>query len=138
MGEEASSRQREPAHLGDGCGVLGGPDLTTSGSMRAPWVSISSTPLSWRLHPFKCISASPSRRSAHTDANISTIQDHGPLKIHLWRNCGFLSLPSYRKRLQAMTMTMTHSEKSNICQMKAWPYRQECRGHDPTKKNLLC
>ena len=38
----------------------------------------------------------------------------------------------------AMTMTMTHSEKSNICQMKAWPYRQECRGHDPTKKNLLC
>ena len=23
-----------------------------------------------------------------------------------------------------MTMTMTHSEKSNICQMKAWPYRQ--------------
>ena len=31
-------------------------------------------------------------------------------------------------------MTMTHSEKSNICQMKAWPYRQECRGYDPTKK----
>ena len=30
------------------------------------------------------------------------------------------------------------SEKSHICQMKAWPYRQECRGHDPTKKNLLC
>ena len=29
-------------------------------------------------------------------------------------------------------------EKSHICQMKAWPYRQECRGHDPTKKNLLC
>ena len=37
-----------------------------------------------------------------------------------------------------MTMTMTNSEKSNICQMKVWPYRQECRGHDPTKKNLLC
>ena len=37
-----------------------------------------------------------------------------------------------------MIMTMTHSEKSHICQMKAWPYRQECRGHDPTKKNLLC
>ena len=37
-----------------------------------------------------------------------------------------------------LTMTMTHSEKSNICQMKAWPYKQECRGHDPTKKNLLC
>ena len=40
--------------------------------------------------------------------------------------------------MMTMTMTMTHSEKSNICQMKAWPYRQECRGHDPTKKNLLC
>ena len=37
-----------------------------------------------------------------------------------------------------LTMTMTHSEKSHIRQMKAWPYRQECRGHDPTKKNLFC
>ena len=37
-----------------------------------------------------------------------------------------------------MTMTMTHSEKSHIRRMKAWPYKQECRGHDPTKKNLLC
>ena len=36
-----------------------------------------------------------------------------------------------------MTMTMTHSEKSRIHQMKAWPYRQECRDHDPTKKNLF-
>ena len=36
-----------------------------------------------------------------------------------------------------MTMTMTHSEKSHIRRMKAWPYRQECRGHDPTKKNLF-
>ena len=36
-----------------------------------------------------------------------------------------------------MTMTMTHSEKSHIRRMKAWPHRQECRGHDPTKKNLF-
>ena len=35
-----------------------------------------------------------------------------------------------------MTMTMTHSEKSHIGQMRAWPYRQERRGHGPTKKNL--
>ena len=35
-----------------------------------------------------------------------------------------------------MTMTMTHSEKSHTCQMRAWPYRQERRGHGPTKKNL--
>ena len=41
-------------------------------------------------------------------------------------------------RSEATTMTMTHSEKFHICQMKAWPYRQECRGHDPTKKNLFC
>ena len=34
-------------------------------------------------------------------------------------------------------MTMTHSEKSDIRQMKAWPYRKECKGHDPAK-NLLC
>ena len=26
--------------------------------------------------------------------------------------------------------------KSHIGQMRAWPYRQECRGHGPTKKNL--
>ena len=37
-----------------------------------------------------------------------------------------------------MTMTTTHSEKSHIRRMKAWRYRQECRGHDPTKKNLFC
>ena len=36
-----------------------------------------------------------------------------------------------------MTMTMTHSEKSQICRMKAWPYRQECRGRDPTKKESV-
>ena len=35
------------------------------------------------------------------------------------------------------TMTMTQSEKSHIRQMKAWPYRQECRGHDPTKKESV-
>ena len=39
---------------------------------------------------------------------------------------------------RTMTMTMTHSEKSHIHRMKAWPYRQECRGHGPTKKNLFC
>ena len=36
-----------------------------------------------------------------------------------------------------MTMTMTHSEKSHIGQMRAWPYRQERRGHGPTKKNCV-
>ena len=36
-----------------------------------------------------------------------------------------------------MTMTMTHSEKSHIRRMKAWPYRQECGGHDPTKKESV-
>ena len=34
-------------------------------------------------------------------------------------------------------MTMTHSKKSRIHRMKAWPYRQECRDHGPTKKNLF-
>ena len=38
---------------------------------------------------------------------------------------------------RVVTMTMTHSEKSHIRRMKAWLYRQECRGHDPTKKNLF-
>ena len=47
-------------------------------------------------------------------------------------------LATSRSITEALTFTMTHSEKSHICRMKAWPYRQECRGHDPTKKNLLC
>ena len=38
----------------------------------------------------------------------------------------------------SMTMTMTHSKKSHIHRMKAWPHRQECRDHGPTKKNLFC
>ena len=45
--------------------------------------------------------------------------------------------PSLLMRMP-VTMTMTHSEKSDIRQMKAWPYRQECRVMTPQKKNLLC
>ena len=54
--------------------------------------------------------------------------------------CGQISM---RTRLgtsstfMTMTMTMTHSDKSHIRRMKAWPYRQECRGHDPTKKESV-
>ena len=36
-----------------------------------------------------------------------------------------------------MTMTMTHSEKSRINQMRAWPYRQECRDHGLSKKESV-
>ena len=36
-----------------------------------------------------------------------------------------------------MTMTMTHSKKSRIHRMKAWPYRQECRDHGPHKKESV-
>ena len=39
--------------------------------------------------------------------------------------------------LWTMTMTMTHSEKSHIHRMKAWPYRQECRDHGPRKKESV-
>ena len=42
----------------------------------------------------------------------------------------------WKKDDNDMTMTMTHSEKSRINQMRAWPYRQECRDHGPSKKNL--
>ena len=35
-----------------------------------------------------------------------------------------------------VTMTMTLREVQPPS-MEAWPYKQECRGHDPTKKNLL-
>ena len=30
-----------------------------------------------------------------------------------------------------------HSEKSKHLSMEAWPYRQECRGHDPVKKKTV-
>ena len=55
-----------------------------------------------------------------------------------WR-CAALSRKTRHTRgwQQDMTMTMTHSEKSRIHRMKAWPYRLECRDHGPTKKNLF-
>ena len=38
-----------------------------------------------------------------------------------------------------ISRTKTHSEKSDIRQMNAWPYKQECRGHDPRKKeSVVC
>ena len=39
-------------------------------------------------------------------------------------------------RPQAMTMTMTHSEKSIQQPLVAWPYRRDRRGHDSAKKSL--
>ena len=36
-----------------------------------------------------------------------------------------------------LTSEVTHSEKSHIRRMKAWPYGQECGGHDPTKKESV-
>ena len=38
--------------------------------------------------------------------------------------------------LVAMTMTMTHSEKSVQQLLEAWPYRHERRGHNPAKKSV--
>ena len=54
-----------------------------------------------------------------------------------WLPCLMCRLTMTMTMAMTMTMTMTHSEKSHIRRMKAWPYRQECRGHDPTKKNLF-
>ena len=36
-----------------------------------------------------------------------------------------------------MTMTMTHSKKSNQQSLVAWTYKRERRSHDPAKKSLL-
>ena len=33
-----------------------------------------------------------------------------------------------------MTVTMTHSDKSHISRMKAWPYKQECKGQISMRK----
>ena len=59
--------------------------------------------------------------------------------IGVWDCSDCVHWPRYTETMtMTMTMTMTHSEKSHIHRMKAWPYRQECRGHDPTKRNLFC
>ena len=36
-----------------------------------------------------------------------------------------------------MTMTMTLREIQHLS-MEAWPYRRECRGHDPAKRRISC
>ena len=36
-----------------------------------------------------------------------------------------------------MTMTMTLREVQHLS-MEAWPYRLECRGHDPAKNRICC
>ena len=38
--------------------------------------------------------------------------------------------------IMTMTMTMTLREVQHLS-MEAWPYRRQCRGHDPAKKKLL-
>ena len=53
------------------------------------------------------------------------------------RMCRGLHVDTANAGTMTMTMTMTHSEKSHIRRMKAWPYRQECRGHDSTKKESV-
>ena len=55
----------------------------------------------------------------------------------VWLNSEDLNDEEELRQDSAMTMTMTHSKKSHIHRMKAWPYRQECRDHGPTKKNLF-
>ena len=74
---------------------------------------VSASHSSW-LHPAMCDSrmASVKKRKIHGIAGRSL---HDPL----------------------LTMTMTHSKNTHIHRMKAWPYRQECRDHGPTKKNLF-
>ena len=56
---------------------------------------------------------------------------------HLHRSREYRKKTTWRSEDQTMTMTTTHSDKSDIRQMKAWPYRQECRGHDPAKKESV-
>ena len=88
---------------------------------------------SWWLSQWCLSSRHPpwTRQHQHAQREVSGVTSRStatvsPKLLSDWRPDGQLT----------MTMTMTHSEKSHINQMRAWPYRQECRGHGPTKKNL--
>ena len=89
-------------------------------------------------------------RTKHVTTNFSMLSKLSRQEFPNWRDkratVSFffenISNPAVERMNQltmtmTMTMTMTHSEKSLIYQMKAWPYRQECRGHGPTKKYLF-
>ena len=65
-----------------------------------------------------------------------THQHHVPPIHHLTASITFKPA-RHDKMTMTTTMTMTHSEKSIKLSLVAWPYRQERRGHDPTKKSLL-
>ena len=76
--------------------------------------------------------------SADTEINLSVLISAKPRRlvpktmIHARQ-----SETSHNPRVQlTLTITMTHSEKSNQRQ-SAWPFRREWRGHNPAKKNLL-
>ena len=45
---------------------------------------------------------------------------------------------SLRSGMSTMTMTMTMTLEVQHLSMKAWPYKRECRGHDPAKKRICC
>ena len=61
------------------------------------------------------------------------VREPDPLRGRISEASDALSESPHRFR-QVVTITITHSEKSHIHRMKAWPYRQECRGHGPTKR----
>ena len=41
------------------------------------------------------------------------------------------------QKMMTMTMTMTLREVPHLS-VKAWPYKRECRGHNPAKKRICC
>ena len=72
----------------------------------------------------------------------------GPQFHAVFETCNYSTAKKFKGQITAlvltrltmtmtMTMTMTHSEKSHIHRTKAWPYRQECRDHGPTKKESV-
>ena len=102
---------------------------TADASVTVPGLGVTSV-----YHKQKCISKGGQRCRLTRGTNVDCNPDHGRLVgfATLWLGCS-----GVMRHTMTMTMTMTHSEKSRINQMRAWPYRQECRDHGPTKKNLV-
>ena len=99
------------------------------------------------LKPYSFPFSNLSLFNAESAVSTSIVNTNGLSGAPLWelpRRLAFLDVKCRlsSKRLfvlhaMTMTMTMTHSEKSHIRRMKAWPYRQSVGVTIPQKESVL-
>ena len=76
-------------------------------------------------------------------ARVTTLIQEGALRLGARASMHFATrLPQLwsnekHAMLRAIAMTMTLREVQHLS-MEAWPYRRECRGHDPANERICC